>query len=142
MIYLVFGEVIWDVYSDKSVIGGAAFNFSAHAALLGADVRFLTGVGDDQAGRDAVKLMREYGIGTEFVQVASKDTGKCIVTLDENGVPSYNVLTDTAYDNIYVSVELLEKIRGCTIDESVAIASDRAGVVVAHTEAIPPIFLK
>ena len=27
---LVFGEIIWDVYPDKSCIGGAPLNFAAH----------------------------------------------------------------------------------------------------------------
>ena len=33
--YLVFGEIIWDVYPDKRVIGGAPFNFSANVSLMG-----------------------------------------------------------------------------------------------------------
>ena len=33
--------------------------------------------------------------------LSDKKTGKCIVTLDENAVPSYNILNDTAYDYIY-----------------------------------------
>ena len=30
---IVYGEVLWDVYPDKSVIGGAPFNFAAHLSL-------------------------------------------------------------------------------------------------------------
>ena len=31
---LSFGEIIWDIYSDKKCIGGAPFNFAAHCARL------------------------------------------------------------------------------------------------------------
>ena len=116
MKYLVFGETIWDVYPDKSVIGGAAYNFAAHAALMGADVQFVTGVGDDDLGREAVELMKSYGIGTDFVCVNGKGTGRCIVTLGENGIPSYDVLTDTAYDNIEADDAFIEKIRAYSPD--------------------------
>ena len=33
MKYLVFGEVLWDVYPNKKYIGGAPLNFAAHLAL-------------------------------------------------------------------------------------------------------------
>lgn len=116
MKYLVFGETIWDVYPDKSVIGGAAYNFAAHAALMGADVQFVTGVGADDLGREAAELMKKYGIGTDFVCVNGKGTGRCIVTLDENGIPGYDVLTDTAYDNVETDDGFIEKIRAYAPD--------------------------
>ena len=111
MKYLVFGETIWDVYPHKSVIGGAAFNFSAHAALMGADVRFITGIGDDDLGREAVNLMKSYGIKCDYVYVSDKNTGRCIVTLDADGIPSYDVLTDTAYDNIEADGDMIDRIQ-------------------------------
>ena len=47
---LSFGEILWDIFPDKKVIGGAPFNFSAHLAKLGAQVSFVTEVGDDELG--------------------------------------------------------------------------------------------
>ena len=32
MKFLVFGEIIWDLYPDKKCIGGAPFNFAAYTA--------------------------------------------------------------------------------------------------------------
>ena len=29
------GEVLWDVFGDTEHLGGAAFNFGAHAKILG-----------------------------------------------------------------------------------------------------------
>ena len=49
---LVYGETIWDVYPDGEVIGGAPFNFSAHLAHLGNEVRLITAVGNDSLGEE------------------------------------------------------------------------------------------
>lgn len=116
MKYLVFGETIWDVYPDKSVIGGAPFNFSANTALMGGEVYFITGLGQDELGEKAAGCIRDYGIKTDFLCYNGKPTGQCIVALDEKGVPRYNVLTDTAYDNVTVSDAELEAIRALEPD--------------------------
>ena len=98
---LAFGEVLWDVYPEEKHIGGAVMNFSAHAAKLGAEVYFASAVGNDKEGTLALKLMNGWGINTEFVAVSDiYETGKCLVTLDENSVPSYNLLQNVAYDHI------------------------------------------
>ena len=55
---LAFGEVLWDVYPDKKIIGGAPLNFAAHLARHGNSVSLLSAIGDDDDGVDAVELMR------------------------------------------------------------------------------------
>ncbi|MBQ2881227.1 MAG: hypothetical protein IJE40_03060 [Clostridia bacterium] len=109
---IVYGEVIWDVYPDTSVIGGAPFNFSAHLAHLGDEAYLITATGKDSLGDSALEKMKKHGIHTDLVQKNDFQTGKCLVTLDEKGIPSYNVLTNTAYDNIELSGEIIESLKG------------------------------
>lgn len=116
MKYLVFGETIWDVYPDKRVIGGASFNFAANAAILGGEVAFVTGVGRDDLGKSALGCIEKYGIRTDLVCENNKATGQCIVTLGDNGIPQYKVLTDTAYDNITADAGMIEKIHSLNPD--------------------------
>ncbi|MBQ8830514.1 MAG: hypothetical protein IJ017_02830 [Oscillospiraceae bacterium] len=98
---LTFGEVLWDVYPDEKHIGGAVMNFSAHASKLGAEVYFASAVGRDEEGRLALKLMNSWGINTDFVAVSEEyETGKCMVTLNENSIPTYDLLQNAAYDHI------------------------------------------
>lgn len=98
---LAFGEVLWDVYSDKRVIGGASLNFAAHAAKHGHRVSLSTTVGADDEGDEAIRVVRNFGISTDYLGVnRDKQTGKCLVTLDEHAIPSYNLLSDVAYDYI------------------------------------------
>ena len=44
---IVFGEIIWDIYSEEKVIGGAPFNFSAHLSHLGCEAYLISAVGED-----------------------------------------------------------------------------------------------
>lgn len=98
---LSFGEIIWDVYESEKFIGGAPLNLAAHCSKQGADSFMLSSVGNDDLGKDALNKVKSFNVKTDFVSVnEEKETGKCIVTLNENGVPTYNVLTDVAYDYI------------------------------------------
>lgn len=98
---LSFGEVLWDVYPDRKLIGGAPFNFAAHLAKHREDVYMLSSVGNDLLGRETVDRMNTFGIRTDYVAICdSAHTGRCIVTLDHNAVPSYNLLNNVAYDYI------------------------------------------
>ncbi|MBE6766883.1 MAG: carbohydrate kinase [Ruminococcaceae bacterium] len=101
---LAFGEIIWDIYPEEKCIGGAPLNFAAHAALLGNESYLLSAVGDDELAEPAKEALSRFSVKTDFIAtVPKKQTGKCIVSLDKRGVPSYNLLEDTAYD--YLSAD-------------------------------------
>lgn len=98
---LSFGEILFDVFTDNSHIGGAPLNFAAHAAKQGADAWIVSAVGNDKLGENALNQLKNWNINSEFVKVLpDKQTGKCLVTLDENSIPTYDLLTDVAYDYI------------------------------------------
>ena len=98
---LSFGEVLWDVYPDGAVLGGAPLNFAAHTSIQGAESYLISAVGNDELGRKTLEEVKKLGVKTEYISVNSeKETGKCLVTLDENATPSYNLLSDVSYDYI------------------------------------------
>ncbi len=98
---LCFGEILWDVYPDEKCLGGAPLNFGAHLAKHGEDVYMLSALGRDALGDEARKQVTAWGMKDNFVSALDTfETGKCLVTLDENAVPSYNLLEDVAYDHI------------------------------------------
>lgn len=107
---LAIGEIIWDVYSDKKAIGGAALNFVAHAAICGATGALISAVGNDDLASDALKAVEEFYVDTRYIKKTDLPTGQCLVTLDERSVPCYNVLEDVAYDNIVLDQEELDGI--------------------------------
>ena len=101
---LSFGEIIWDVYPDEKHLGGAPLNFAAHFAKQGGEAYVLSALGDDELGNEALNKLSFWKVNAEYVSVLSgKDTGKCLVTLDKQGVPTYNIVRDSAYDYINCS---------------------------------------
>ena len=96
-----FGEIIWDIYPDASHIGGAPLNFAAHAARQGAEAQLVSAVGDDALGAAAREALSHFGVDDSLVStVVGTPTGQCLVTLDEESKPHYDLLADAAYDAI------------------------------------------
>lgn len=97
---LSFGEILWDIFGDEKKIGGAPFNFAAHAARLGAESYMVSAVGLDDNGREALAEAERLGIKRDYIAVDRRfATGVCNVTL-KDGKPSYELVRDTAYDHI------------------------------------------
>ncbi|MBQ2614190.1 MAG: hypothetical protein IJB80_02530 [Clostridia bacterium] len=98
---LSFGEILWDVYPASQHLGGAPLNLAAHAVLQGCEAWTVSAVGQDALGEKACAEVEMFEVHSEYIyRHPQKDTGRCMVTLDEKGVPSYNLLTDVAYDFI------------------------------------------
>lgn len=113
---IAFGDIIWDVYPDKEVIGGAALNFISHASLLGAKGALISAVGDDTLGKGAIDALSSFGVDCKYIKIADAATGRCLVTLNDRGIPSFNVLSNTAYDNIILDSEDLSTINSDKFD--------------------------
>ncbi len=104
MKFLATGEIIFDVFGDEAVIGGAPLNFCAHCVASGAQASLISGVGKDSLGKKAVECLKRFGVDTRFVSENSLETGRCIVTVS-NGNPSYDVLRPAAYDSAEADIE-------------------------------------
>ena len=106
------GEVLWDLFSDGERFGGAPANFACHAALQGADVAMLSAVGDDERGREAVRILSGYRIDVSLIQVIpDAPTGTVGVQLDENGKPTFQIHQDSAWDGLRWNDEIASRIR-------------------------------
>ena len=113
---LTFGEIIWDVYENARHIGGAGLNFAAHAARCGAESYLLSAVGEDALGDAALRELSSFGVDSSFVTKADRQTGVCHVTLSGQGLPSYRVERDVAYDNIPLTDETVIHLRQKAFD--------------------------
>ena len=108
MVLLSFGEIIWDIYSpNEQTLGGAPLNFAAYAAMFGSNVWLASSVGADELGKKALEQIKELSLNIEYISISEeKATGQCRIFLDKNGVPSYTILEDVAYDRILLSEKL------------------------------------
>jgi len=105
------GEVLWDVIGDQEHLGGAPFNFGAHARRLGHDVQFVSAVGWDERGDRVLERMAQMNLSTRFVRCTEDfPTGIASVTLDSAGQPSFRIEHPAAYDFPELTPADLEEI--------------------------------
>jgi fructokinase len=95
------GEALVDEFPDSRRVGGAPLNFAVHAHHLGCSVRFITRLGNDDAGRLILETLSQHGLDLAGIQIdPQRPTGTVRVRLSENGTPAYDIVTDVAYDAI------------------------------------------
>lgn len=93
------GEILWDVFEKAEHIGGAPFNFSAHAVRLGHNIYFISAVGEDDRGKRALERMKEFSLSTQLIcKTKETPTGHVTVFIDSAGQPSYTIHRPAAYD--------------------------------------------
>lgn len=108
---VTIGEILWDVFDSGDRLGGAPFNFSAHAARLGHHVCFVSGVGSDARGEKALEEMARLSVPSRYVRKAfDAATGVVTVTLTPAGEPSYVVHRPAAYDFPVLDAEDLREL--------------------------------
>jgi len=105
------GEVLWDVFGDVEHIGGATFNFSAHATRLGHQVALVSAVGEDERGDRALQRAAELGLSDRYVRrVAGYPTGYVTVFVDSAGQPDFTIHRPAAYDLVALEDRDLEEL--------------------------------
>ena len=109
---ICFGEILWDLFPSGKMLGGAPFNVASSIKGLGGDVEFISRVGNDELGKDIRSEVLRQGISTELFQSdLLHETGKVIVTLDDNGSAQYEIAEDAAWDFIEATVRSIEKVQ-------------------------------
>ena len=72
--------------------GGKGANQAVSACKLGADVTFITKVGNDMFGKKAVNNFKKIGIKTDYIRIdKSNSSGVAIIMVDKSGENSISV---------------------------------------------------
>lgn len=72
--------------------GGKGANQAAVAASLGADVRLVAAVGDDAAGRAALRELERTGVDVSGVALVPASTGLAVILVDDAGENAIGIL--------------------------------------------------
>lgn len=101
--FVCFGEILWDVFPDREIVGGAPLNVAHRLNSLKNHVSMISAVGKDTNGENLVAYLKDYNINTEGIQVIDNyETGKVIVNLDDKGSATYKLKYPVAWDKISV----------------------------------------
>ena len=106
--YIVgLGEALWDVLPDGKKLGGAPANFAYHAAQFGLDTIAISALGEDKLAEETIDALKEHNLNYLMPRVPYP-TGTVQVTLTGDGIPTYDIKENVAWDNIPFTDEMLE----------------------------------
>ena len=106
------GEALWDCLPEGRKLGGAPANFAYHASQFGYGAYAVSAVGNDALGQETLAAFDAKGLRYEMPKV-DFPTGTVQVTLDEVGVPTYDIKEGVAWDNIPFTPRLEEMAKNC-----------------------------
>ena len=95
------GEVLWDVLPEGKKLGGAPANFAYHAGqFIGNDNTIaISAIGEDELAEETLVALRQHGLN-DLLPKVPYPTGTVQVQLDAQGIPTYDIKENVAWDNI------------------------------------------
>ena len=107
MNYVVgIGEALFDCLPEGRKLGGAPANFAYHVSQFGLNGCAISAIGDDELGNEIIDTFEKVHL-PYVLPVVEQPTGTVKVTLDEKGVPQYEICLGVAGDNIPLTNEML-----------------------------------
>jgi fructokinase len=100
---LALGEILWDVFPERTCFGGAPANYACALSELAGepvDVKLFSGVGRDPLGQQALEELEGHGVGISLVQRPAFPTGQVSVHLTADGNADYRFAENVAWDNL------------------------------------------
>ncbi len=107
------GEILWDVFPERKVLGGAPANFAYHVSQFGYNGCAVSAVGDDLLGKEILESLAQKDLNY-LIETTDFPTGTVKVTLNKSGIPQYEICENVAWDNIpfTAKTENLAKVTG------------------------------
>ena len=106
------GEVLWDCLPEGKKLGGAPANFAYHASMFGYQAYAVSALGNDALGDRTVEELDKKHLRHIMPRI-DFPTGTVQVELDEEGVPTYDIKRDVAWDKIPFAAEVEDLGKRC-----------------------------
>lgn len=140
MNYIVgLGEALWDVLPDGKKIGGAPANFAFHVSQLGLNGIAVSAVGSDSLGYQAIDALKANNLDF-YLQPVAYPTSTVQVSLDDKGVPQYEIVENVAWDNMEFNphMEIIARNAQAVCFGSLAQRSEKSRLTIRRfIEAMP-----
>ena len=93
------GEILWDVFPERKILGGAPANFAYHISQFGFNGYAVSAIGKDLLGKEILDSLKQKGLN-HLIESTDFPTGEVKVSVDNWGVPQYKICEGVAWDNI------------------------------------------
>lgn len=111
---IIFGEILFDIFERKEILGGAPFNVAKHLNGFGLKPIIISRIGNDKRGKTILRKMKSWNIETSGIQIDDEHQTGIVNVKIIDGEPQFQTLADLAYDHIDFDEYFLNKF----IDES------------------------
>ena len=99
------GEALFDCLPTGRKLGGAPANFAYHVSQFGLTGYAVSAIGDDELGQEITDTFDKVGLHY-ILPIVKQPTGTVQVTLDDKGIPQYDICLGVAWDNIPFTDEM------------------------------------
>lgn len=106
------GEALWDILPEGKKLGGAPANFAYHAGQFGLDTVAISALGEDKLADETIEALEQNGLKYLMPRVPYA-TGTVQVTLTGEGIPTYEIKENVAWDNIPFNDEIKAAAKNC-----------------------------
>ena len=106
------GEALWDMLPEGKKLGGAPANFAYHAGQFGLDTVAISALGEDKLADETIEALEQNGLKYLMPRVPYA-TGTVQVTLTGEGIPTYKIKENVAWDNIPFNDEIKAAAKNC-----------------------------
>lgn len=93
------GEILWDIFPKRKVLGGAPANFAYHVSQLGFEGFVVSSVGNDPLGFEILHSLHNKHLNN-LINISDFPTGTVHVVIDQQCKPNYKICRNVAWDNI------------------------------------------
>ena len=101
---VLFGEVLADIFPDRTVLGGAPFNVARHLMAFGQNPVLITRLGNDVLRDNVLGVMSQNGMETLGIQCDNGHPTGRVHVHSEDGEHRFEILPLQAYDFIHPGV--------------------------------------
>ncbi len=109
---VIFGEVLYDIFSDgRKILGGAPFNVASYLRGFGVNPIFISSVGNDVNGSEIIDSMKSIGMDSECLNILEDyPTGHALIH-KKDGDQTFELPENVAYDYINLDQDKIDGIK-------------------------------
>jgi len=105
-----YGEILWDIFEDKTKIGGAPLNSALRLNSFENKVEIISAVGNDLLGNKLISFIKKNKLSTNLILRNSYETGKVFISLDNDNNAIYDIKKFVAWDFINLNDQMIKKV--------------------------------
>ncbi len=106
-----FGEILFDVFGEEKIVGGAPLNLALRTRSFGFPVTMISAVGNDQNGKDLKEYIAKNEVDCQTVITHEEhETGIVQVYLNERGSATYDIKFPSAWDYIEINADIKKAV--------------------------------